>query len=275
MITKIRPSAITRTLFGLSLALSAGLGSAPHAQGFDLDEIVQVGMAQGWRMDNGRHMAAVQITLAPGWHTYWRQPGDSGIPPQFDWSGSENLAAADVHYPTPKIIQLGDSSSLGYYDQVVFPIELTPTQTGAAMSLRATLQIGVCEEVCLPASFDLNVALPASGAPVPMITRALKARPKLAKTQPGCKAAPISDGIKITMRLPAASAQNVDRVVIETNDPTTWVSRPNQARSDGYWTSEAEMVPADGKPFALARSEVQMTLFSGGSATVYQGCTAF
>ena len=49
-------------------------------------------------------MAAVEIRLAPGWHTYWRVPGEAGIPPRFDWSGSQNLAAVAYEWPRPEII---------------------------------------------------------------------------------------------------------------------------------------------------------------------------
>ena len=57
----------------------------------DLDDILQVELRPGWRRDDGTHIAALQISLAPGWKTYWRQPGDTGIPPKFDFTGSSNL----------------------------------------------------------------------------------------------------------------------------------------------------------------------------------------
>ena len=69
----------------------------------DLDEIIQAKLRPGWRMANGIHMAALQLDLAPGWKTYWRQPGDSGLAPRFDFSQSEGVQKVEVIYPTPKI----------------------------------------------------------------------------------------------------------------------------------------------------------------------------
>ena len=72
-----------------------------------LDEVVSASVLTGWRMENGHHMAALRITLAPGWKTYWRAPGEAGIPPRFDWTGSDNLSAVTVHWPD------GESESFG------------------------------------------------------------------------------------------------------------------------------------------------------------------
>ena len=62
-----------------------------------------VGTLDGWRQPDGSRLAAVEIRLAPGWHTYWRVPGDAGIPPSFDWSGSSNLASVAYEWPRPEI----------------------------------------------------------------------------------------------------------------------------------------------------------------------------
>jgi len=61
---------------------------APAALAQDLDDILQAELRPGWRTEDGIHMAALQLDMAPGWKTYWRQPGDSGIPPRFDFSQS-------------------------------------------------------------------------------------------------------------------------------------------------------------------------------------------
>ena len=94
---------MTRFFYTIIIALCLlGALRAP-TMADELDQIVQVVLKKGWRKESGDHIAALQITLAPGWKTYWRQPGDTGIPPRFDFSGSENLTILDVIYPAPKI----------------------------------------------------------------------------------------------------------------------------------------------------------------------------
>lgn len=261
-----------------ALSLFAGFGATSaniaNAQNYDLDDIVQVTLLTGWRMASGNHMAAVQIVLAPGWYTYWRQPGDTGIPPQFNWTASNNLTDARVHWPTPQVIELGSGSSLGYYDEIVWPLELSRAAPGPA-TLSGELQIGVCSEVCIPATFALSMELPQKGAQDPRIVESLKARPRAARGQLGCAVAPISDGLSIAVRLPRAEGADVRRVVIETSDPAVWVSRPEQRIEGGYWYGEAEMVPPDAKPFALVRDQVRVTLFGSGAVREYVGCAGY
>ncbi|HET9715587.1 MAG TPA: protein-disulfide reductase DsbD domain-containing protein [Pseudolabrys sp.] len=95
--------------------------------------------------------AGVEIKLQPGWKTYWRYPGDSGVPPHFDFSGSENLKDADVLYPAPHLFTDETGQSLGYKDAVVFPILVSPQHQGKPIRLRLKLTYAVCEKLCIPA----------------------------------------------------------------------------------------------------------------------------
>ncbi len=70
--------------------------------------------------------AGIEIKLQPGWKTYWRYPGDSGVPPQFDFAGSENLASAEVLYPAPHSFKDEAGTSIGYKETVVFPVASRP-----------------------------------------------------------------------------------------------------------------------------------------------------
>jgi len=95
--------------------------------------------------------AGVEIKLRPGWKTYWRYPGDSGVPPNFDFSGSENLKKADVLYPVPHLFTDETGQSLGYKDTVVFPLAITPQQKGKPVRLHVKIDYAVCEKLCVPA----------------------------------------------------------------------------------------------------------------------------
>ena len=101
----------------------------------------------------------LQIKLAPGWKTYWRTPGDAGIPPNFDWSGSENLKDASVSWPLPESFETYGLTSWGYQDEVVFPVEVSLKEAGEPLELKLRLQLGICEKVCIPYEHDFTFFL--------------------------------------------------------------------------------------------------------------------
>jgi DsbC/DsbD-like thiol-disulfide interchange protein len=106
--------------------------------------------------------AGIEIRLAPGWHTYWRYPGDAGVPPRFDWSGSGNLATVEVRWPAPERIQVeGGLQSIGYHDDVILPLRVRAKDPAQPVSLRLKLDIGVCEKICIPAEARLALDIPA------------------------------------------------------------------------------------------------------------------
>ncbi|HEX2255181.1 MAG TPA: protein-disulfide reductase DsbD domain-containing protein [Afifellaceae bacterium] len=114
--------------------------------------------------EDGTLSGGVEIALEPGWYTYWRTPGEAGIPPQLDFGGSDNVAAVEVHYPVPERHDDGTSLSLVYFDHVVFPLTVTPADPARPVELRLDALYGVCEKICIPAKAAAAVAL-AEGAP--------------------------------------------------------------------------------------------------------------
>jgi DsbC/DsbD-like thiol-disulfide interchange protein len=94
--------------------------------------------------------AGVEIRLAPGWKTYWRYPGDSGVPPHFDFDKSENLKSVKVAWPAPQRFTDADGSFIGYRDNVLFPLSIEPKDAGKPVVLRLTLDYAICEKVCIP-----------------------------------------------------------------------------------------------------------------------------
>ena len=101
----------------------------------------------------------LQIKLAPGWKTYWRSPGDSGIPPRFDWTGSRNVKDAVVLWPLPDLFETYGLFSWGYHDEVVFPIDIALAEPGKPVDLKLSLQIGICENVCIPVTHEFALSL--------------------------------------------------------------------------------------------------------------------
>lgn len=103
--------------------------------------------------------AGVEIRLAPGWKTYWRYPGDSGVPPRFDFSGSDNVKAVNLRWPAPQLFSESDGSTIGYYDSVIFPLQVEAQNPGQPVTLRLNLDYAVCEKLCVPAEAKAELAL--------------------------------------------------------------------------------------------------------------------
>ncbi|MGB0672116.1 MAG: protein-disulfide reductase DsbD domain-containing protein, partial [Rhodospirillales bacterium] len=108
----------------------------------------------------------LEFRLEPGWHIYWRSPGDAGLPPVVDWSASDNLAQADIRWPRPERYELLGIQTLGYQDHVIFPVGVTLDRPGEALAVDATVNYLACAEICIPYDANLTLDLPAgSGAP--------------------------------------------------------------------------------------------------------------
>ena len=108
-------------------------------------------------------LAGVQIKLDNGWKTYWRNPGDSGLPPSFDWSESKNLKSATVRWPAPHRFRDPYGTSIGYSKEVVFPVDVTPVRAGEPVELKLKLEYAVCKDICVPAQDDLSLNLEPGG----------------------------------------------------------------------------------------------------------------
>ena len=124
----------------------------------------------------------LQLRLTPGWHTYWRTPGDAGIAPTIDWNGSENLAHAEIAWPAPRRLpSVGGLETVGYEDSVVLPITATPAHPGAPLHLHAEVDYASCKDVCIPYHASLDLVLPAGlahpGPEAPLIAAARNAVP--------------------------------------------------------------------------------------------------
>lgn len=130
-----------------------------------------------------RVMVGVEIRLDKGWKTYWRAPGDSGVPPYFDFSRSTNLASAVVHYPAPHRYTDESGDALVYERVVVFPVSIVRGDRAKPVKLTLNVNFGVCEKVCIPASATLSLSVPANvnaGGEGALIARALERVPRSA-----------------------------------------------------------------------------------------------
>lgn len=102
----------------------------------------------------------LHVRLGPGWHTYWRSAGDAGAPPEFDWSRSQNIAAATIEWPAPHRYTDAGIDTFGYADDVVFPVKLRLQDAHAPAHVSLKLALFVCGTICTrnDLSFDADIA---------------------------------------------------------------------------------------------------------------------
>lgn len=149
-----------KTLALLRLAfLLPLLGGLPaHAAAFDVPTVATRLIVAGG-MENGAYRAALELDLPAGWHTYWRNPGDAGIPPIFDVARSVNLQDFSVDYPAPVRHTDGGGTSMIYEGRLLLPIRAVPARPDAPVTLTVRVLYGLCAEVCVPAEADVTARL--------------------------------------------------------------------------------------------------------------------
>src|ERR1700720_4583203 len=152
--------------------MRAALGFAATVFASSLEIEVRAQDASPWQRDGhsavrlvaGSRCGAVlpggiAIQLQQGWKTYWRTPGDSGVPPRFDFSKSENIEAVTILWPAPMKFDDGAGGhSLGYHDQIVLPLRIVAKTADKPVKLRADINYAVCEKLCIPVEASAELA---------------------------------------------------------------------------------------------------------------------
>jgi DsbC/DsbD-like thiol-disulfide interchange protein len=155
---KPRAGFLTAALATFALVLP--VAPALAADSFSTDW-AQGSKSQARLIAAGAGLAGFEIALAPGAITYWRDPGDAGLPPTLDFSGSENVASVEPLFPAPKRITEADGGeAFGYDSGVIFPLRVTARDPAKPVTLKLNADFAVCEKVCLPAKARLSLTLP-------------------------------------------------------------------------------------------------------------------
>lgn len=266
-------------LAGGVVALAAPLLGAARAEAQALrsSDIVQGEVLRGWRNPDGTRMAALRLRLAPGWKTYWRMPGAAGIPPSFDWSGSRNIADLRLHWPRPEIFDQSGLLGLGYSDELILPVEIRPQGPGR-ITLAVRMDIGVCDEICVPVSLRLNGTLAGEGAPDRTISAALERRPETPAearvSAAHCSASPMPHGLDLRTRISVPSLGRREVVVIELPDRDLWVSHGATERRGGEISARAGIESLTGQPVMLDRGALRISVISESRMVEIEGCQA-
>lgn len=185
---------------------------------------------------SGKLSGVLQIDLRPGWKTYWRDPGDAGVPPSLDVSRSVNVTSAELHFPAPERFEDASGHWAGYKHPVDLPVTFVVKVPGDPAVIEADVFLGVCETVCIPVQLSISVdpaAQPDDADDVATVEAALAALP--GPEQPDFGVTPLPSGDPDTILVEAAFPGEPEGVEFFL------------AASDGFAFGAPERTEVDGK----------------------------
>lgn len=263
----------------LKLLFAGLLALAPPAfAGTGTEPLVKIEVLDGGPTARGTYMGALRLTLQKGWKTYWRSPGDAGIPPSFDWRGSRNIGALSIVWPTPEVTMTSGFQTIGYHDLLVLPIEITPGTPGQPVVLSGQMQLGLCKDVCVPSEVSFKHQLDLQAGRSPAIAAALANRPYSAKEagvkSAKCKLSPTKYGMQVQAQISMPSAGGTEVAVIESGTPMAFGGTTETKRQGGLLLATTEFLPVTKGGFSLDRSKLRITVLGSKHAVDIRGCSA-
>ncbi len=162
MIKKITRYIITASLF-LVVFLPQSLMADNLSSQWIVDQYSKSRLfVGGYDQDSKTLHLGWQVSLKDGWKTYWRSPGETGLPPRWAWDKAENIRNITVKWPLPKLMRLFDMDTYVYYHEVILPIDIAVEDENTAVSLSLGLDYMICSEICVPqhAKYNLTVSAP-------------------------------------------------------------------------------------------------------------------
>lgn len=142
------------------LAGTAAHAASPGFGSWASGEQAEVRLIVGGIGDDGRLSGGIEIMLEPGWWTYWRSPGAAGVPPVIDFGQSTNLGAVAIAFPVPERHDDGYGATNIYPGGVILPFTAEVPDPSARVELRLSLDLGVCQEICIPDRVEASIDVP-------------------------------------------------------------------------------------------------------------------
>lgn len=194
-------------------------------------------------------VAGLEIVMSPGFKTYWRNPGEAGgVPPELDFSSSENLQTATVLYPAPHRTKDKAGENIAYKDRVTFPVVVTPKDASRPIKLNVKAAYGVCKDICIPAEAELALNIPADVAPAAELSGVLATVPAQAGD---ASIDPAKDPLVSAWRLDRATGRA--KLVLD-------VSNPADGELDAFlFSPDGLYMPMTSKAEGAARFEAELT----------------
>ncbi|MEX6506297.1 protein-disulfide reductase DsbD domain-containing protein [Jiella sp. M17.18] len=215
---------------GLLVAASVPAARADEAPATLRTDQVTLRLVREAPAADGSVRGALDIDLAPGWKTYWTDPGAAGIPPTIDFSKTGNLAKADLRLPAPRRFGEGFGRSNGYERPIAAAFTLTPKKGAAIGTVTASVMLGVCHDICIPVQATLT-AKPSDDPQA--VQAAFAGLPKPNGT--GATIGPATAGPKAdTLRIPVEAPADGGRPDLFVSEPGGWYfDEPAAPERDG------------------------------------------
>ncbi len=158
--------ALKAAALATAVLVPAAVRAAPAVDAWSSNESGAVGLVAAATATGSAATLDVGLSfhLKPGWHIYWRTPGDAGYPPKIDWTGSDNIGRPVLSWPAPRRIVVEGLQNFGYEGDVVLPLAVPVTKPGQPVRLAARLDYLACAKLCVPMQAKLVLALPAGPA---------------------------------------------------------------------------------------------------------------
>lgn len=219
----------------------------------------------------------MEVRLQPGWKTYWRSPGDAGIPPQIDFTGSTNVASTAFRWPVPARFQYYDLETFGYAKEVVFPIDVVLERPGEPTALRARVDMLICDDVCIPHTMNVSLDLP-GGPAAPSDHANLINRYRVQVPGDGASVGLTFEAAAVNGSITKPLLEVAFRGAVPFVDPDLLIegsedhafTRPEFEITDGGMLllarMNAEDIFGDGAPVDLTAQPITLTLFDGPRA---------
>jgi len=190
----------------------------------------------------------LKIEHAPHWHTYWKNPGDSGLPTTLQWTLPAGFAAADIEWPTPGRLPLGPLMNFGYEGTLLLPVVITVPAgfAGAMLDVRLRADWLVCKDVCIPEGGDFDLQVPAQAATAGHSALFASARAAMPQPAPDARATATVEGQHLVVRvagLPAAWQGKTLGFLPETPGVIQNAAVPQTQWIDGSWTARVPLDP--------------------------------
>lgn len=181
-------------------------------------------------------LVGVRLRMDPGWHTYWRNPGDAGLPTKTRWTLPQGFEAGELQWPRPGRFNTGPLVSFGYENEVLLPVEIqVPANLSSKdVTLSAKVSWLECEEVCLPGKAEITLTLPvrASAAPGPAAEILAAARQQLPASGEGWSFATSVDPAAVTLAVTPPPGTTLDEAYFYPLTPRVLdYSKPQELRS--------------------------------------------
>lgn len=259
----------------LAMAVSAAPVTAQGLFGQKTD-YASVYLHSGRAMEDGGRKAALRVELKSGWKTYWRNPGDTGIPPHFDWAGSANLKAVAIAWPTPIVFDTYGSRTIGYKERMILPLLLTPDNPAKPISVRLNFTYGICRDICIPAQQDIALEI-APGAPEDggyFLDRAAATAPQSARNAGlvahECKVEGAGEKRRFTAALSVNQPFLSTPVIVAEGPDGVWFGPVATSVRDGVLVGEGPVETEAGR--WIDRASLRLTVLGPERAVSLKGC---